>query len=208
MSAQLPYLAAPGSVAAALQKIKGASTPEKVTQDFVKTKLQIKGGTGNALVPFFKKIGLVNSDGSPSSLYKAFRGSQVESGKAIAEAMRIGYKPLYEVNEYAHELSDSELKGSIIQITGLEENSNVVILTVSTFKKLKQFANFDALSVDKSQKETAEEPVQGKEEKETVLSQPRMGLNLSYTINLNLPATSDISVFNAIFKSLKENLLK
>jgi hypothetical protein len=34
------------------------------------------------------------------------------------------------------------------------------------------------------------------------------GLNLSYTINLNLPETSDVEVFNAIFKSLKENLLK
>ena len=32
-------------------------------------------------------------------------------------------------------------------------------------------------------------------------------MNLSYTINLNLPATSDIAVFNAIFKSLKENVL-
>jgi hypothetical protein len=35
-----------------------------------------------------------------------------------------------------------------------------------------------------------------------------IGLNLAYIINLNLPATSDIAVFNAIFKSLKENLLK
>jgi hypothetical protein len=35
-----------------------------------------------------------------------------------------------------------------------------------------------------------------------------VGLNLSYTINLNLPPTSDIAVFNAIFKSLKENLLR
>ena len=32
-------------------------------------------------------------------------------------------------------------------------------------------------------------------------------MNLSYTINLNLPATSDIGVFNSIFKSLKDNLL-
>jgi hypothetical protein len=35
-----------------------------------------------------------------------------------------------------------------------------------------------------------------------------MGLSLSYTINLNLPATSDAAVFNAIFKSLKEHLLR
>jgi hypothetical protein len=35
-----------------------------------------------------------------------------------------------------------------------------------------------------------------------------LGLNLGYTINLNLPATSDPAVFNAIFKALKEHLLK
>lgn len=34
------------------------------------------------------------------------------------------------------------------------------------------------------------------------------GLNIGYTINLHLPATSDIAVFNAIFKSLRENLLR
>ncbi len=34
------------------------------------------------------------------------------------------------------------------------------------------------------------------------------GLNLSYTINLHLPATSEVAVFNAIFKSLREHLLK
>lgn len=33
-------------------------------------------------------------------------------------------------------------------------------------------------------------------------------LRLSYTINLNLPATTEIEVFNAIFKSLRENLLR
>ena len=33
-------------------------------------------------------------------------------------------------------------------------------------------------------------------------------INLSYTINLNLPATTDIEVFNAIFKSLKQHLIQ
>ena len=33
------------------------------------------------------------------------------------------------------------------------------------------------------------------------------GLRLGYTINLNLPATSDVAVFDAIFRSLKEHLL-
>jgi hypothetical protein len=33
-------------------------------------------------------------------------------------------------------------------------------------------------------------------------------LSLGYTINLHLPSTSDIAVFNAIFKSLREHLLR
>jgi hypothetical protein len=32
--------------------------------------------------------------------------------------------------------------------------------------------------------------------------------DLSYTIYINLPKTDDIAVFNAIFKSLKENFFK
>ena len=35
-----------------------------------------------------------------------------------------------------------------------------------------------------------------------------IGLNLGYNINLNLPATSDPAVFNAIFRALKEHLLQ
>jgi hypothetical protein len=34
-----------------------------------------------------------------------------------------------------------------------------------------------------------------------------IGMNLSYTINLNLPPSTDPEVFNAIFKALKEHLL-
>ena len=36
----------------------------------------------------------------------------------------------------------------------------------------------------------------------------QVGFNVSYTINLNLPETTNPDVFNAIFKSLKENLLE
>jgi hypothetical protein len=37
---------------------------------------------------------------------------------------------------------------------------------------------------------------------------PVAKLGITYTINLNLPATTDVEVFNAIFKALKENLLR
>jgi len=73
--ATLPYLASPGSIKTALERIRSAATPDRVTTDFVTTKLQIKGGTGFAILPFLKKIGFVGSDGTPTDLYKRFRNS-------------------------------------------------------------------------------------------------------------------------------------
>jgi len=53
----LPYVTAPGNVEKALLGIKAAATPENVTQDFVKTILKIKGGSGNQIASYLKKIG-------------------------------------------------------------------------------------------------------------------------------------------------------
>lgn len=39
-------------------------------------------------------------------------------------------------------------------------------------------------------------------------SAPGNGLGLHYNIQIHLPATKDVEVYNAIFKSLREHLLK
>ncbi|WP_156864300.1 DUF5343 domain-containing protein [Casimicrobium huifangae] len=82
MSANLPYVASPGSIKTALEKIRSAATPERVTKDFVTTVLQIKGGTGGNIPPFLKRIGFVGSDGAPTDLYKRFRNPATGGGAA------------------------------------------------------------------------------------------------------------------------------
>lgn len=203
MSAKLPYLVSPGSLTTVLNKIKAAATPPTFTHDSVQTKLQIKGGTGRAAVPFMKRIGLVGSDGSPTGLYQRFRNGAT-SGAAAAEALKTGYKPLYEVNEYVHDLDDKHLKGLIVQVTGHEDDSSVVAHIRNTFKKLKAVADFDATTGEPVEEESVEQHVQPK----GAVEREELGFNISYTINLNLPPTTNIEVFNAIFKSLKENLLR
>lgn len=213
MAEALPYLASPGSISKCLDKISEAATPDRVTGDFISTKLGIKGGSGRALLPFLKKIGLVNSDGTPSDLYIRFRNPS-DARAAIAEAIKIGYAPLYETNEYAHELEDAELKGLIVQVTGHESDANVVSLAYKTFKNLKTHASFDSRFPNTTSTETQNSELQSVKPFQAPHSyrgkqtpSEKIGMNLSYTINLNLPATSDISVFNAIFKSLRDNLL-
>lgn len=202
MAAKLPYFTSPGSVKTALDKIRSAATPSRVTQDFVNTVLQIKGGTGASIPPFLKKIGLVASDGTPTELYKQFR-NPATGGAAIAKAILHGYGELSRANEYFYKLNEKDLNSLIVQVTGLSADDRVITLIASTLKALKAYANFDT--------QPAAEPEAAEPEHPTSTNMSNgatsLGLNLAYTINLNLPATSDQAVFNAIFKSLKEHLL-
>jgi uncharacterized protein DUF5343 len=204
----LPYLASPNSIKNALEKIRAAATPERVTKDFVFTKLQIKGGTGAAIPPYLKRIGFVASDGSPTAIYKRFR-NHATSGAAVAEAVKLGYRDLADANEYFYDLGDKELLALIVQVTGSEADSQVAKLTFSTLKALKSLADFEAKVAVAAAVPTASTLSEPSGEKQPVppAADRGMGLNLSYTINLNLPATSDQAVFNAIFRSLKEYLL-
>jgi hypothetical protein len=205
-----PYSLAPGTLAKILDKIKAASTPERFTQDFLGTKLGMKGGTANAVIPYLKRTGFLNSDGTPTELYRQFR-NPAQSGQAAARALRHGYASLYEINEYAHDLNDDGLRGVILQATGLDHDNRVVAAILGSFKTLKQSAKFD-------EEEPETEPEKEREKLDSTNaiipvgyggSQNKgVGMNLSYTINLNLPATTDIKVFDAIFKSLREHLLK
>lgn len=82
------------------------------------------------------------------------------------------------------------------------------VLSFSSIKALKTFADFGASEVEEVSDEIPVSLLPVPIGVPPVEDGRKLGLNLAYTINLNLPATADIAVFNAIFKSLKENLLK
>lgn len=199
-------MASYGRISKILNKIKEAARPDRFTQDFLTTKLRFAGGSAMAFIPFAKRIGLLNSDGSPTELYTRFRNPD-ESGYAIAQAMRVGYKALYERNEYAHELTPDRLQGLITEVTGLAKDTSTVLSIKGSFLALKQFANFEA-ALPASGAEVAENTARPKIElvKAAEHGLPP-GVHLAYTINLILPETTNVAVFNAIFKSLKEHLL-
>jgi hypothetical protein len=207
--ASLPYVTSPGNIVKALNGIKSAAVPPRVSQDFVKTILKIPGGSGTQITTYLRKLGLTNPDGSPNDTYKKLR-NPTSSGAAAATALKTAYAPLYVRNEFTHELNDADLLGLVVEETGEPHDSNPVKLIVSCIKHLKQFANFatkpdqEIVHVSKADETTSENarPSQASEGTRSV------GLNLGYTINLNLPATADPSVFDAIFKSLKEHLLR
>ncbi|MGZ5543622.1 MAG: DUF5343 domain-containing protein, partial [Limisphaerales bacterium] len=104
--------------------IKTAATPDRVTQDFVKTILKIPGGSGAQITAYLRKIGFVNADSTPTEIYKRFRNNAT-SGSAAADALKTGYAVLYRRNEFMHAMSKAELKGIIVEETGAATDSGV-----------------------------------------------------------------------------------
>jgi len=201
-----PFMNAYGSITRILTKIMEAKTPPRFTQDFLSTNLGIRGGSYRPFIPFAKRIGLLGSDGTPTDLYKQFR-NPTNSKAAMAEAIRKGYSALFDRNEYVYKQDRVQLEGLLVQVTGLEKGNTTLKAIASSFEALKSLADFEGErapeSGEEEQESAASEESEGESEDEGVSN-----LNLSYTIYLNLPKSDDIGVFNAIFRSLRENLLR
>lgn len=205
-----PFMNGYGTATKILNKMKEAQTPDRFTQDFLSTKLGFPGGTAKPFIALAKRIGFLESDGRPTDIYKSFRNHS-QSKAAMAAALKKGYSQLYERNEYAHDLDKKKLEGLVVEITGLEQGHATVRAIVGTFEALKGFADFSKPEL-KAAEEPEEKPSKNKsasgQSEDTDDSGDDLKLNLAYTINLVLPKTDDVAVFNAIFKSLRENLLR
>ncbi|KIC56946.1 DUF5343 domain-containing protein [Microbacterium hominis] len=213
MAETLPYMQSTGLVGKILDAIKSAKTPDRFSQDFLGTVLGFPSGSAKPFISLGKRLSLINSDGTPSDLYKRFRGSVDESKVAMAEAIRTGYAPLYKRNEFADQLDKKKLEGLVKEVTGAEEGSSTLRAIVGTFEALKPYADFTASGTTGGSAEPPDNSAQNGAD----AAPARGGLHdhsgggaavrFGYTININLPNTSDIAVFNSIFKALKDHLL-
>jgi len=67
---------------------------------------------------------------------------------------------IYDRNEYVHDLKDSDLKGLIVEATGLEPDGSTIKAILGSFKALKAFAKFDGETVVADDVEETEETVE------------------------------------------------
>ena len=184
-----------------------AERPEKFSANYMETVLKLTGGAARAVPPFLKKMQFIGSDGAPTNLYSKFKTDGGRS-QAAYEGLKNAFSELFRRNEYVHKADESGVKDVIVEITGLKKNDHIVRLMYASFDAVRGFISG---SVSASEVEQ-ENPVQ-LVNSEPSLNEPEMlgnrgGIGLSYQINIVLPETEKIEVFNAIFRSLRENLLR
>jgi hypothetical protein len=195
----------PGTLVKILEKIKTAATPDNFNGEFLEKTLGFKGGNYKTFIPWAKKISLINSDGTPTQLYRSFR-NPTTSKNALGTGLIKGYSEIFSKDETFYNLDKPKLKGLFMEATGEAHDSKVLELMVNSFWNAKTLAEFST-----SQTEANEGQYDSQDELDTVQDNrnfKKLNFGLSYTINLVLPKTDDPAIYNAIFKSLKDNLLK
>jgi hypothetical protein len=209
-----PYVNAYGKISDVFEGIKSASVPPKFTYDFLSTVLGLTSSSYRAMIPLLKKLDFLDQGSVPTEHYKSFRDDSI-SKSILGGKVKEAYNDLYKASEYAHKLDKDKLTSKLKTVLGVGDDDKNIPYVVGTFLELVNLSNFDskkAVKPTQSHKKTEEpttetrkEPIHRQEEEDHISIKRKFGI--SYTINLNLPATTEIEVYNSIFKALKENLL-
>lgn len=166
-----------------------------------------------AILRVLRDLRFVDENGVPTPAYDALR-DHANWKYTLADQIRICYADLYAIDPNFHTLPEAEIKSTMMRITGKDEES--VKRYFATFKTLTALANFaprpssrNSAGAEKQADDVVKrtvEPPPAPAPTPVASDHSKRKSEYHYNIQIHLPVTSDISVYNAIFKSLKENL--
>ena len=208
-----PYTIANKQIEPMLTRIRTAARPEKLNRELLNT-WGFTASNDRAIISVLKGLGFVAEGGAPTEFYDRLRDA-TDWKYVLAERMRQLYSDLYAIDPNIHTQPDAEVKSAILRLTGKDdETARRYFLT---FKTLANLANFAAKAGSPTVAPVRTPPADTKgtaaatdRQKPPIAkgdsNEERRKSDFHYNIQIHLPVTSDISVYNAIFKSLKENL--
>ena len=196
-----PYMISNNKIAPIIEKIQQAARPQKFTQEFLRS-LGFQSTNDRAFIPLFKKLGFLADDGTPTTLYDQLKDA-TSTKYILAAQIKELYSELYAINTEIHRASEADIKGAISRVTG--KDADGVGRIYNTFKALCGIADFNQTvhTAPPAEEENGKDDPKPTDNAQAALRPSEF----HYNIQIHLPATNDISVYNAIFKSLKENLL-
>lgn len=206
MADDYPYMVSNNKIRPIIEAIHSAAKPAKFSHSFLKN-LGFNSSNDRAVIPLFKRLGFLSDNGTPTSHYDDLK-DKTKRDAALADRIRELYSDIYSINTEIHKGTEDDIKGAISRVTGKDSKS--VARYYATFKALTALADFDATSAEQEPDEEQQAPDDsGGEELATGVTGNgvKRTSNFHYNIQIHLPATTDISVYNAIFKSLKDNLI-
>jgi hypothetical protein len=199
------YVQVYGQLGAFFDELRRGQAPRQFTIQHLKD-LGFASSNHRALIPLLKALGFLSADGQPTQRYHDYRDAS-QSKRIMAEALREAYADLFVLRAKPAESDRGLIEGKFKSTHNVSDR--LAKLMANTFFALLTLADLEAA------RPVVAEPLPKPEEppSEAPPLPPPGALkptvtNLHYNIQIHLPATKDIEVFNAIFKSLREHLIE
>lgn len=207
MALPTAYLTSFKNVDGILTAIKAAQAPPRFTQKFLEG-LGFSSPADRLFINVLKALGFLNDTGVPVQRYHEYL-DQTQSGYILADGIRDAYADLFQINVKAQEMSQADLRNKMKTLSQGLYSDSVLVKMAGTFKALSKNADFSRPGPAKPAPSEPEppEPAPGGAPLAGADHRVRLG-GLVYSINIQLPESRDPAVYDALFKSLKEHLLK
>lgn len=218
MALQAVYLITAKNLGPFLAALRHAQAPEKVTLKFVE-ELGFTSTNDRLFVPLLKALKFVDDSGKPTARYHSFLDDN-EWKRVLAEGVRDAFAELFRVNKNAHSLSREQLTGKLKSLGEGKLTPAVLANTTKTFLELVKLADFAVETgpppeplvargaPDDEVGATAQEALPKASTEKVPSSVPTSAPGLVYRIEIVLPAVRDQAVYDAIFRSAREHLLR
>lgn len=194
-----------------INSLVSAKAPERFTNKFLED-LGFKSTNDRLYIGVFKALGLLDENSVPTQRYHRFL-DQTETGKVLAIGIQEAYDDLFALRKDAQKLSIDEIKGKLKTLTQGQRSDNIITLMANTFKALCDVADWTG-DVSQEYFEVNGIEISGDSNMQSVpdIVSPKQHMksdkmNLHYNIQIHLPETTNMAVYDAIFQSLKKHLL-
>ena len=202
------YVQTPGVIPELFRQIRQGQAPTQFTVQHLKD-LGYGSSNHRLFLPLLKALGFLTADGTPTARYSEYR-DETQSRRVLADALKQAYADLFVLRSKPSDGDRALFEGKFKSAHNTSDR--MAKLMASTFFALLPLADLDASPEPTDTREQKTEVVErdeaGKREDEGQRGTGRRAAtSLHYNIQIHLPATKDIEVYNSIFKSLREHLL-
>jgi hypothetical protein len=203
------YVQTLGQLPDLFREIRQGQAPEQFTTQHLKD-LGFTSSNHRLFLPLLKSLGFLTADGKPTPRYHDYRSDEHTAKSVMGQALKEAYSDLFVLRSRPSESDKALFEGKFKSVHNTTDR--MAKMMASTFFTLLPLADIDGASKRAEPKKDAEPPkdeAPAKPRDETAaLPARRTNTSLHYNIQIHLPATKDIEVYNAIFRSLKEHLLE
>lgn len=198
------WVGAANRIPEVFNKIRDGQAPSQVTIQLLKD-WGFSSSVDRAFIPLLKSLGFLTPSGQPTQRYHDYRDHS-RSKSVMGEALKEAYQDIFLIKAKPTKSDNAAITGKFKSFHNASDD--VAQRMAKTFFALLDLADLSGAEKPAGTISPAEEEAHPPQ----IETPGRLGsaptlAGLHYNVQIHLPATKDVEVYNAIFKSLREHFV-